>query len=172
MQRAIWSRVRKLSAIFVLIGLGTGMSAMADEQIKRPISIIISPKTKSFHTRLPAVVEVAITNNTKDDLWFVTCPLPYVIQVSRVDGRIIEIGRRDPNDEIICYSTMSINIKPDETSTREVTINDRVTLKPGFYDVEITWNFPVNVIRTQGVGYDADILSVRSNKITISVAEK
>jgi hypothetical protein len=172
MQRAIWSRVRKLLAIFVLVSLGAAMSAMSDEQNKRPISIIISPKTKSFTPGSPAVVEVAITNNTKDDLWFATCPLPYVIRVSEHGGRAFEIGRLDPNDTWVCHSTISISIKPGETSTREVIINDNgPDLKPGVYDVEITWSFPVNLIRTQ-FGYDADILSVRSNKITISIAAK
>ena len=161
--------MRKQTAMLILVGLATAVLATAHEQVKRPISVVISPKTKSFASNAPISVQVAITNDTTVALSFESCPPPYIVRLTQAGHRTIEIGRRNPGDEYVCYKNIMTTIKPGDTWKEEITISDLTKFVPGLYDLEISWSFPVNTTKNPSGLAISDSLSVRSNVIEFSV---
>ncbi|HEX3376867.1 MAG TPA: hypothetical protein VHS29_08405 [Candidatus Acidoferrales bacterium] len=166
------SPLLKSLVIFALMGLGTGVSATVEEQIKRPISIIISPKAKSYTRDFPILVDVAITDNTTEAMWFFSCPPPYILQLTQVGNRTVELGRHDPNEVYECFKNILSKIKSGDTWKDEINISDLHRFEPGSYRLEILWSFPVNTTKTPSGVEISDSLSVRSNTIEFNVQQK
>ena len=161
--------MRNFSVILMFMGLSTAIVAKADERVRRAISIVISPKMKSFASGAHVIIQVAITNNTTGALWFASCPPPYIVRLTQVGHRSIEIGSQGRNDEYVCFKNISIKIKPGDTWKEEITISDLHKFEPGLYDLEISWSFPVNTTKTPSGVAISDSLSVRSNVIEFNV---
>lgn len=144
-----------------------------------------STNGQSFATAENVRLKVSITNHSRNDLRFGTCPNPYEVEVSDQQGNVIppkpEVIRDPSGDadgkatQIVdlpsCVHDFSSGIKPGDTWTEEIALPTRADLKPArIYAVQLFWKFSTN-IRIVGDRVSSKTLRVPSNRTNITIAE-
>jgi hypothetical protein len=149
------------------------------------IIIAIQPTAQSFASAESVRLKVSITNHSRNNIGFSTCPSPYKVEVSDQLGKVIPPKPEvihDPSvdadgkvtqvvDLPMCVHSFELAIKPGDTWTEEFTLSGLVDLKsPGIYAVQLIWEFPTNV-RKIGDRVSFKTLQIPSNRTNITIAE-
>jgi hypothetical protein len=150
----------QLSVCVVLFSVASAASA------NKPLSIVVQPLTESS-TLIPGVTLTAsVTNNSREKVWFSTCPEPYTIEMV-AHGQLVPYRHPTAGDSV-CGATVIITIDPGKTWTTKIALTSMFDRKAETYSVRVLWRFPWNVRKT-AQGSDWDTLIVSSNEITFAV---
>ena len=155
-----------------LPGLTTGVVVLfalgAVASVKKPISIVVQPIADSTALVNRVAVKVSITNNSREQVWFSTCPEPYTVEL--VDSRGQSVPFKQPRLYGLssCAANVIIPIGTNKTWTTEIALDEMFSLKAETYQVRVLWHFPWNVRKTEQ-GSEWDTLSVASNYMTLTV---
>lgn len=146
--------------------------------------IVIRPTEHSFDSQERVLLEVSVSNHSRKDLFYVTCPGPYKIEVSDRFGSVVlakseavressveEAGNVDVIVDLPLGSCFSGVIKVGETWKQQVAPTAGLNLMPaGIYSVQMVWTFTTGV-RNAG-GREAPItLQVSSNRTDITISK-
>jgi len=149
------------------LGLAIALCLAASARnIEQPILVVIQPEAEYLGS-----VKASITNHSKHEIWFTSCPDPYTVHLTDSHGGIVPYKNPQfpPDQAHTCGANGIYRISPSKTWTTEVAINDKFNLKAGTYSLTLLWHFPWNVRKTdQGESWDT--LTVSSNTISLTVA--
>jgi hypothetical protein len=177
------------SSLLLAAGVAFVFAPTAAKDVKPPSSVIIQLKADSFVSTGNVVLKVSIANNSREDLGFDTCPLPYSVQISDQLGNIIPLRRNTGNSSIeidtitgepsmqiadlpLCSRTFLQVIKRGETWTTEIALGEGIELSPpGTYTAQVQWQFYVHINKA-AYGGVPDTLSISSNQIKINITSR
>ena len=135
----------------------------AARQSEKPIDIIVKPGEG-------AVLMVSITNHSRQEIWFTSCPDPYTIEPTDSSGHAVPPKHvaTAVAQVMVCGGNILYTIKPGNTWNTRIELNQTFDLKAGSYTARIQWHFPWNVRKTSE-GEEWDTLTVTSNTTTLTV---
>ena len=144
-----------------------------------------STNGQSFATTENVRLKVSITNPSRNDLGFGTCPNPYEVEVSDQQGNVIPPKPeviRDPSGDAdgkatqivglpLCMHDFSSGIKPGDTWTEEIALPARADLTLArIYAVQTVLEI-LNEYQDCGDRASSKTLRVPSSRTNITIAE-
>jgi hypothetical protein len=152
------------------VGVTVLLAVGAVASVKKPISIVVQSVADSSSLVYRVVVKVSITNNSRQQVWFATCPEPYTVELTDSNGQHLPYKhpRQYDYDEAACGANGIITIGPNKTWATEIALDEMFSLKAEPYYVHLLWRFPWNVRKTEQ-GSDFDTLTGSSNNISLTV---
>jgi hypothetical protein len=127
-----------------ILSLVSALSLTASAgDVRRPILVLVQPRRTSFHLGRDVVVKVLITNQSKRQLWFTSCPDPYTAELTYPQGRPAphDPPPSGPIYTPVCGSNLLYRILPGKTWNTEIAIDQNFDLTVGTYSVRLLWHF-------------------------------
>lgn len=148
------------------------------------VTIVIQPTEQLFPSQEQVLLEVSISNHSRKNLVYETCPRPYQIVISDRSGNVVQPkpkGVPEPSvdeagkvtyvvDMPLCSSFSGI-IKPGSIWKQQVAPAAGLSLMPtGIYSVQIVWTFTTG--KRKIGGHETPItLQVSSNRTDVAIGQ-
>ena len=176
--------MRHCLLLVLLVALPVQFASASTKSDARQIKIVIQPTEQLFASQEKVLLEVSISNHSRKDLFYVTCPRPYQIEVlDRAGNLVLPKPEAVPETSVdgagkvtyivdmpLCSSFSGV-IKPGDTLKQQVAPAAGLKLMPtGIYSVQIIWTFTTGMRKVGG--HETPItLQVSSNRTDINIGE-
>jgi hypothetical protein len=171
---------------FLLFTIAAVFSANSETKgVEKRIIVIIQPTAQSFAHSEQIRLKVSITNRSRADIGFGSCPNPYEIQIWDHLGNVVALKPQVVSDPVVdsngqittivevplCVHDFERTIKRGGIWTEEIQLSNRWDLKPAeIYTLQVFWNFPMN-FRKVGDNVSINTVKVPSNRTNITITE-